>query len=83
MSDLLAGLKARSFTTAKGDRVSISEIETRLRSIGTSAQRAVGDQTRSLAAAGVIGGALAIVASYLHGRRRGRRRATVLEIRRS
>ena len=27
MSDLLAGLKSRSFTTAKGDRVSIAEIE--------------------------------------------------------
>jgi len=83
MSDLIAGLKSRSFTTAKGDRVSIADIESRLRSLGTSAQRAVEDQKRSLAAVGVIGGALAIVASYLHGRRRGRRRATVLEIRRS
>jgi hypothetical protein len=83
MSDLLGNLKSRSFTTAKGDRVSISEIEARLRSLGTSAQRAVGEQQRNLAAVGVIGGALTIVASYLHGRRRGRRRATVLEIRRS
>jgi hypothetical protein len=83
MSDLLAGLKSRSFTTAKGDRVSIAEIESRLRSLGSAAQQTVGDQKRSLAAVGVIGGALTVVASYLHGRRRGRRRATVLEIRRS
>ena len=62
---------------------SISEIESRLRSLGSTAQQTVGDQKRSLAAAGVIGGALTIVASYLHGRRRGRKRATVLEIRRS
>ncbi len=83
MSDLLAGVKSRFLTAAKGDRVSIAEIESRLRSLGASAQQTVGDQKRNLAAAGVIGGALTIVASYLHGRRRGRKRATVLEIRRS
>ena len=69
--------------STKGDRVSLSEIEDRLRSLGTSAQRAVNDSKQTAIAAGLIGGALVVASAYLHGRRRGRRRASVLEIRRS
>ena len=51
--------------------------------VGRDAELKVLADLMEPAAAGVIGGALTIIASYLHGRRRGRRRATVLEIRRS
>ncbi|MDA8290979.1 MAG: hypothetical protein M0Z33_04765 [Actinomycetota bacterium] len=65
-----------------GGRVSLGDIEAQLRSLGGSAQAAVaGSRTTALGAA-VVGGALAVASVYLLGRRRGRRRATVLEIRR-
>lgn len=82
--DLLRGVLAPPLAGAtKGDRVSLSEIEARLRSLGTSAQQAVSESKQSALAAALIGGASVVAAAYLHGRRRGRKRASVLEIRRS
>jgi hypothetical protein len=82
--DLLRGLSTQPLSgTAKGDRVSLSEIESRLRSLGSSAQQVVSDSKQNAIAAALIGGAAVVASAYLHGRRRGRRRASVLEIRRS
>jgi len=84
LKDLLRSVfSAPLFDVAKGDRVSLSEIEARLRSLGTSAQGTVSDSKQSALAAALIGGVTVVAAAYLHGRRRGRRRASVLEIRRS
>jgi hypothetical protein len=82
--DLLQGIVIQPLSAApKGDRVSLSEIESRLRSLGTSAQQVVSDSKQNAVAAALIGGAAVVASAYLHGRRRGRRRASVLEIRRS
>lgn len=84
LQDLLRGVRSMSLAaTGKGDRVLLSEIEARLRSLGTSAQEAVSDSKQNALAAALLGGASVVAAAYLHGRRRGRRRASVLEIRRS
>lgn len=71
-------------TTESGDpgRVTLAEIEERLRSLSSNAQRTIASSKQNAVAAGLIGGAAVIASAYLHGRRRGRRRASVLEIRR-
>jgi len=65
-----------------GERVSLADIEDQLRSLGGSAQAVVSESKTTAAAAAGVGGVLAIAGVYLLGRRRGRRRSTVLEIRR-
>ncbi|HUZ20187.1 MAG TPA: hypothetical protein VMU75_06435 [Acidimicrobiales bacterium] len=65
-----------------GGRISIGDIEEHLRSIGGNAQEIVGVSKAGAGAAAAAGAALVVAAAYLHGRRRGRRRTTVLEIRR-
>jgi hypothetical protein len=67
---------------AAGDRISIGDIESQLRSLGGSAQAVVSESKTTATAAAAVGGVLAVAGVYLLGRRRGRRRATVLEIRR-
>ncbi|HTX00955.1 MAG TPA: hypothetical protein VMD59_19390 [Acidimicrobiales bacterium] len=67
-------------------RVSLEDIESSLRSVTSAATqtvtRTVKGSATTLAAAAAAGGALLAVAAYLYGRRRGRRRTSVLEIRR-
>lgn len=82
MRELLFVLGSTRPLAATSDRVSLADVESRLRELGQNAQRSVADSKQSAIAAGVIGGALVVAGAYLHGRRRGRRRATVLEIRR-
>lgn len=65
-----------------GGRVTLGDIEAQLRSLGGSAQAAVAESRTTAVAAAAVGGAIAVASVYLLGRRRGRRRATVLEIRR-
>ena len=65
-----------------GSKVTLGEIEDRLRVMGGSAQRAIGESKQNAVVAGVVGAVLLVAGAYLHGRRRGRRRSTVLEIRR-
>jgi hypothetical protein len=77
----LLGLRAVDGGPGSG-RISIGDIEDQLRSIGGSAQEMVGVSKAGAGAAAAAGAALVVAAAYLHGRRRGRRRATVLEIRR-
>jgi hypothetical protein len=67
---------------AAGERISLSDIEHQLRSLGGSAQAVVSESKTTATAAAAVGGVLALAGVYVLGRRRGRRRATVLEIRR-
>ncbi len=80
-------LTSRIVGTALGavgeeDAVSLEEIEGRLRAFGSGARDVVLGSKRNTIAAGAIGGIAAIAGAYLHGRRRGRKRATVLEVER-
>jgi hypothetical protein len=68
--------------TDAGDKVTLGEIEDRLRVLSGSAQRAIGETKQNAIVAGVVSAVLLVAGAYLHGRRRGRRRSTVLEIRR-
>lgn len=65
-------------------RVSLGDIESKMREIGGSATSSVsaGLQTPPAVAGGAVAGVLVLAAIYLLGRRRGRRSAPVLEIRR-
>jgi membrane protein DedA with SNARE-associated domain len=64
------------------ERISLGDIEGQLRSLGGSAHAVVSESKTTASAAAAVGGVLAVALVYLLGRRRGRRRATVLEIRR-
>jgi hypothetical protein len=66
------------------ERVSLNDIESKMREIGGSAQSTVGRavSTPPVVAGGAVAGVLLIAAIYLFGRRRGRKEAPVLEIRR-
>jgi hypothetical protein len=65
-------------------RVSLDDIESKMREVGGSAQSTVGSavSTPPMMAGGVVAGVLLIAAIYILGRRRGRKEAPVLEIRR-
>jgi hypothetical protein len=63
-------------------RVSLSDVEQKLRDLGGSASSLASDAAPPAIGALVAAGAVAVAAVYLLGRRRGRRRASVLEIRR-
>lgn len=68
---------------AQSERVSLGQIQDRLRSLQGNAEKAVRSAAGPGAAVGAAGGLVALVAlAFLLGRRRGRKRATVLEIRR-
>jgi hypothetical protein len=64
------------------ETVSLSDVEGKLRELGGSAQATVTEAARPALGAIVVAGVVAVAAVYLLGRRRGRRRASVLEIRR-
>jgi hypothetical protein len=63
-------------------RVSLSDVEQKLRDLGGSTQAWAGDAAKPAIGALVAAGATAVAAVYILGRRRGRRQASVLEIRR-
>ncbi|MHB8245366.1 MAG: hypothetical protein ACYDGN_08440 [Acidimicrobiales bacterium] len=66
------------------ERVSLGDIESKMREIGGSAQSVVGSAagTPPVMAGASVAAVLVIAAIYLLGRRRGRKQAPVLEIRR-
>jgi hypothetical protein len=64
-------------------KVSLSDIEDRLRQLSGGAREAIAESKQSALAIGTLGGIGLLAATYLLGRRRGRRRATVLEVRRA
>jgi hypothetical protein len=63
-------------------RVSLSDVEQKLRDLGGSTQALASDAARPAIGALVAAGTIAVAAVYILGRRRGRRQASVLEIRR-
>ncbi|MGA2530874.1 MAG: hypothetical protein ABSG36_17165 [Acidimicrobiales bacterium] len=63
-------------------RVTLSDVEDKLRSLGGNTESLVKDAAPPAIGALVAAGVAAVAAVYLLGRRRGRRRASVLEIRR-
>lgn len=64
------------------ERVRLSEIETRLRSLGEQATSVIGEEGKRRQPVIALGALGLTVLIYLYGRHRGRRRATVLEVRR-
>lgn len=65
-----------------GDRITRDDIERKLREVQGEAQ-AAGEAGKSYAVIGATVAAVAIVATaYLLGRRKGRKRTTVVEVRR-
>lgn len=64
------------------ERVTLDDLESKLRDLGGSATSAAAKATAPALGAAAVGGVLAIAAVYLLGRRRGRKEAPVLEIRR-
>jgi hypothetical protein len=67
---------------AEDTKVSLNDIESRLRTLQGGAQKVVSDSRQNAVVAAAAGGLVLLVITYLLGRRRGRRRATFLEIRR-
>ena len=68
--------------TDDSGRVSLSDVEQKLRELGSNAQSLATDAAPPAIGALVAAGVIAVAAVYLLGRRRGSRRASVLEIRR-
>ena len=67
---------------AKPSKISISDIEAKLKAISGPVEQGV-EQAKSVAAAAAVAvGAVLVVGAFLLGRRRGKRRAPVIEIRR-
>lgn len=64
------------------DRVSLGDLEAKLRDLGGSATSAASEATAPVLGAAAAVGVLVVAAVYLLGRRRGRKEAPVLEIRR-
>ena len=62
--------------------MTLSDVEDKMRSLGGSTESLVKDAAAPTIGALVAAGVVAVAAVYLLGRRRGRRRASVLEIRR-
>ncbi|PZS23850.1 MAG: hypothetical protein DLM54_00595 [Acidimicrobiales bacterium] len=63
-------------------RVSIGDIEGKIRQISGQAEEKIQDSKKDLMTAGGAAAGVLLVAVYLLGRRRGRRRSTVVEVRR-
>ncbi len=68
-------------TTPK-DRITRDDIEAKLRELEGDARDQVASARNTVIAAGVIAGVLLLLLAFLLGRRGGRERSTVVEIRR-
>ena len=75
------GLRAEG-SSSGADKVTLGELEDQLRSLTGSATAAFARSKTTAGASAALAGVALLAATYLHGRRRGRRRASVLEIRR-
>lgn len=64
------------------DRVTIGDLETKLRDLRSSVIPSARDATPPVLGAAAVTGVVCVAAVYLLGRRRGRKEAPVLEIRR-
>lgn len=63
-------------------RISREDLEAKFRQVQSDLQGALDDRKQGLVLVAGVGGLLALVVVYLLGRRAGRRRAGVVEIRR-
>jgi hypothetical protein len=70
-------------TESDGTRISLSDVEDRLRALSGGAREVLVDSKQGALLGGAAGAFVLIAGSYLLGRRRGRRRATILEIHRA
>jgi hypothetical protein len=64
------------------ERVTTQDIESKLRQIRGQFEQTTESARSGLVAAGVVGAVVLVTVAYVFGRRRGRRRSTVVEIRR-
>ena len=64
------------------DRVTSKDIETKLRQIQGQFEQTTESARSGLVTAGIAGAVILVTVAYVLGRRRGRRRSTVVEIRR-
>ena len=64
------------------DRVTTEHIEAKLRQISGQFEQTTESARSGLVTAGIAGAVLVVAVAYVFGRRRGRRRSTVVEIRR-
>jgi hypothetical protein len=69
-------------SSGPGDRITLDDIEARFRELAGSTTDRVESARMPLIGGGVLALVLLLLALYFLGRRRGRKRATVLEIRR-
>jgi hypothetical protein len=67
---------------AGSERISRDDIEKKLRGLQGEVVDKVEDRKSALATAAVVGGVLVVILVFLLGRRSGRRRSTMVEIRR-
>ena len=67
---------------AATNRITRADLEGKLRQINNQIEQTAEAAKPSVVAIGAAGGAVAILLAFLLGRRRGRRRSTVVEIRR-
>ena len=63
--------------------IGLGDIEARLRTLGDNATSTIAGAKPVAAVGGVVGGAVLLALSFLLGRRRGRKRASILEVHRS
>ncbi len=64
------------------DPVQIADLQAKLRELGSTTQVAAADAARPALGAIVVAGVVAVAAVYLLGKRRGRRQASILQIKR-
>jgi membrane protein DedA with SNARE-associated domain len=64
------------------DKITLDDLETRLRDIGSGVQTTANEMKAPVLGGAGVAVALGMAAVYLLGRRRGRKEAPVLEIRR-
>lgn len=64
------------------DRVTTQDIESKFRQIRGQFEETTESARSGLVAAGIAGAVIIVAVAYVLGRRRGRRRSTVVEIRR-
>lgn len=64
------------------ERITREELEDKFQALQDDLQAKVADKKSSIATALAVGGSIVVAISYLLGRRRGRKRRSVVEIRR-
>jgi hypothetical protein len=67
---------------AGNQRISIADIESKLREIGKPVEAGVEQAKNTAVTVAVAVGALVVIAAYAMGKRRGKRKMPVIEIRR-